>query len=456
MFYQDEKGGIEPGLIEAWHISDDGRTYTFTVRQGVKWHNGRLLDAEDIAFNFRYWILSPLSKHNTSAILIKNVISCDATGPHQVTVKLKHPQPLLLDWLSDSASSIVVPKEYGMMDADKVRQQPFGTGSWKFDSRSLGEDIRYTAFTEHWRKVPQFKDLVLKLIPEPSTRLAMMQRGEADIIDVPLSFRKEVAGVPVKVIRAADAFSSYLFFAGMYKDKEAPGYDPKLPWRDKRVRQALNLAIDREAIADHVFQGEARPAAVIEPLPAQLGFKASWKPYPFRPDEAKALLAEAGYPNGFEINLESYPRPGVPDIPLMVEAVADYWNRIGVKAKLVTTEWAVIRPLVARQQAKDFAAPITQGMGVPDVLTVILGSQLHFFNSSPVVDAAIAQVETAATVEQTATALGNLGDAMIAEYALVPIDLLNQIYGVDPKTIVSWPVRPHQGGLNRLAYATKV
>jgi ABC-type transport system substrate-binding protein len=258
------------------------------------------------------------------------------------------------------------------------------------------------------------------------------------------------------VIRAADAFSSYLFFSGMYLDEKAPGYDLKLPWRHRSVREALNLAIDRQVIADRVFQGEARPCAVIEPLPSQLGFKTSWQPYPYEPDKAKTLLREAGYPDGFEINLMSYPRPGVPDIPLMVEAIADYWSRIGVRAKIVKTEWDVIRPRMAAQQAKDFAAPITQGLGVPDILTVILGSQLHFFHSSEIVNAAIDAVNKAATVQQMEIALGNLGDAMLTEQALVPVALLNQLYVVDPKTVGSWPVHGHQGGPNSFAYATKV
>jgi ABC-type transport system substrate-binding protein len=105
----------------------------------------------------------------------------------------------------------------------------------------------------------------------------MLKRGEVDIIDVPLSFKKEIAGLPITVFRAADAFSSYLFFSGMYQE-QAPGYDAQLPWRNRAVRRALNLAIDRQAIADHVFGSEARPAAVIQPLPSQLGFKPSWHP----------------------------------------------------------------------------------------------------------------------------------------------------------------------------------
>ncbi len=455
MFYRDEKGKIQPGLISSWSFSSALKTLTMKVRQGVKWHNGRALDAEDIAFNFKYWITPNTSKHNTTSVLSKNIVSYAVTGPDEVVVKLKKPQALFLDWLSEAVSAVVVPKEYGTMDASQVREHPIGTGAWKFVSRSLGENVKYEAVADHWRKSASFKNLEMRLVPEPSTRLAMLRRGETDIIDVPLSFKKEIKGLPLKVIGAKDAFSSYLFLTGMYKDPKAPAYDANIPWRKREVREALNIAIDRQGISDFIFQGEARPGVVALPLPAQPGYKASWSPYPYDPDRAKKLLAEAGYPNGFDIKLMSYPRPGVPDIPLMVEAVADFWSRIGVNVTIEKTEWGAIRPLVRGRQVNDFAAPITQGLASPDVIAILLGPPFYFFNISPEITAAGTAVKGAKNGEEMARALGQLGDAVIKEYALVPISLLNQIYVVDPKTVGTWPVHAHQGGPNSFEYATK-
>lgn len=455
MFTRDSNGQIQPGLISAWKSSADGLTVTMTVRQGVKWHNGRELDAEDIAFNFKYWITASVSKHNTTSVIGKNVASYEVTGKHEVVVKLKKPQAMFLDWLAEPVTAIVVPREYGSMDKNDARENPIGTGPWKFVSRSLGENIRFEAFTDHWRQVPQFKNLEFLLVPEPSTRLAMLKRAEVDIIDVPLSFKKEIEGLSLKVIRASDAFSSYLVFTGLYKDPKAPAYDPNVPWRKFKVRQALNLAIDRQAISDHVFQGEARPAVVPLPLPSQIGYKASWKPYPYEPDKAKKLIVEAGYPDGFEIKLMSYPRPGVPDVPLMIEAVADYWSRVGVKVKITKTEWGAIRPTVRARKVNDFATPITQGMANPDVIAILLGPPFYFFTLSPQVDAAVAAVKGAGNSKQMAAGLAQIGDAMIDQYAVVPIALLNQIYVANPKTIGNWPVVAHQGGANRFEYATR-
>ena len=455
MFYRNPEGKIQPGLIDSWSFSDDGLTLTMKVRQGVKWHNGRPLDAEDIAFNFKYWITPNTSKHNTTSVLSPNIESYAVTAPDEVVVKLKKPQALFLDWLSEAVSAVVVPKEYGTMDPAVVREHPIGTGAWKFASRSLGENVKFEAVPGHWRQSPSFKELEFRLIPEPSTRLAMLRRGETDIIDVPLSFKKELKDLPLNVVRAEDAFSSYLFFAGMYKDPSAPAYDSTLPWRKRAVREALNLAIDRQAISDFIFQGEARPAVVPLPLPAQPGYKGDWSPYPYDPDKAKKLLADAGYPSGFELKLISYPRPGVPDIPLMIEAVADYWSRVGVKVTIEKSEWGAIRPLVRGRQVKDFAAPITQGLASPDVIAILLGPPFYFFNISPEIEAAGAAVKGAKSGDEMADALGKLGDAMIEQQAVVPISLLNQIYVVDPESVGSWPVHAHQGGPNSFEYAGK-
>ena len=140
----------------------------------------------------------------------------------------------------------------------------------------------------------------------------------------------------------------------------------------------------------------------------------------------------------------SYPRPGVPDIPLMVEAVADIWSRIGINVTIEKTEWGAIRPLVRGRQVNNFGAPITQGLASPDIIAILLGPPFYFFNTSAEITPAGAAVKGARTGEEMARALGELGDAVIKEYALVPISLPNQIYVVDPKTVGSWPVHAHQ------------
>ncbi|MCG8548030.1 MAG: ABC transporter substrate-binding protein [Alphaproteobacteria bacterium] len=454
MFYEGEDGKIEPGLIEKWTLADDNVTWTFDVRKGVKFHNGRELDADDIVFNFKSWITSDKSKHNVTTVLTKSVDTVKATGKHQVEVKLKKPQALFIQWLSEAASAIVVPREYGKMSPAEARENPIGTGPWKFVSRSLGEKAVFSAVADHWRKTPAFKELELRAVPEPSTRLAMLKRGEADIIDVPLSFKRELDGQPFDIARAKDAFSAYVFFTGMYQDKKAPAYNPDLPWRKAKVREALNLAVNRQAIADHIFQGEARPAAVPLPLPSHIGYKSSWSPPAYDPAKAKKLLAEAGYPDGFEIELMSFPRPGVPDIPLMIEAIADLWSRIGVTVKIVKTDWGAIRPAV-RARKVAYAAPLTQGKSNPDVMAILIGAPFYMFTISPQLNDAVAAVKSAGTADQMSAALGRLGDEMQAANAVVPVALLNQVYATNPKKIGSWPVKAHQGGANGFEFVSK-
>lgn len=454
MFYEGKDGAVDPGLIEKWVLAEDKVTWMFHVRKGVKFHNGRELDAADIVYNFNSWITSSQSKHNVTTVLTKSIDTVKETGKYTVEVKLKQPQALFIQWLSEAASAVVVPREYGEMDPVQARENPIGTGPWKFVSRSLGERAVFSATSAHWRQTPEFKELELRAVPEPSTRLAMLKRGEADVIDVPLSFKRELDGQPFDIARAEDAFSAYVFFTGMYQDKEAPAYNPDLPWRNLKVRQALNLAINRQAIADHIFQGEARPAAVPLPLPSHIGYKKSWAAPAYDPEKAKKLLAEAGYADGFEIELMSFPRPGVPDIPLMIEAVADLWSRIGVKVKIVKTDWGAIRPAV-RARKVTYAAPLTQGKSNPDVMAILIGAPFYMFTISPELNEAVSDVKSAGTAEEMSSALGDLGDQMQAASAVVPVALLNQVYATNPKKIAAWPVKAHQGGANGFEFIKK-
>jgi ABC-type transport system substrate-binding protein len=190
------------------------------------------------------------------------------------------------------------------------------------------------------------------------------------------------------------------------------------------------------------------------PLPSQIGYNKDWKAPAYDPERAKALLAKAGYPDGFEIELMSYPRPGVPDMPLMIEAVADLWSRIGVKVKIVKTEWGAIRPAVRARQTK-YAAPLTQGKSNPDVMAILLGAPFYMFMLSPSLDEAIAAVKSAGTREEMADAMRRLGDEMQKAHAVVPVAYLNQVYAVNPKTVANWPVKAHQGGANGFEFITK-
>jgi len=292
-------------------------------------------------------------------------------------------------------------------------------------------------------------------VPEASSRIAMLQRGEADIIDIPLSQEREVDGLPFKVIRVPNSLSAYLFFTGMYDDKSAKGYDLNLPWRKLKVREALNMAINRQAILHRIFHDEGVAAPVPFPMPGGLGYDSAWKNYEYDPARAKKMLADAGYPNGFDITLYSLPRPGLPDFPLLVEAVADDWSRIGLHVKIVNTQWSTVRGPQRNKALTGGAIALTFGPVNSDGIRGNIAAPFYNFALSPELNADEQAIKTSKTEQDLVNAVQKLGTDERVLSAYVPLFFFNSIYVVNPKKVATWDVRAHFGAPDNFDTITK-
>ena len=452
-FFDADGAEILPGLIEEWSSSDDGLTWVFQVRQGVKWHNGRELDAEDIKWNFD-WMQTRV--HDTGTVLRDLMESVEVTGPNEVTVVLSSPVPLILDWLSATSSYALVPREYEDMTTQEWLANPIGSGPWRYVDHSVGEFIRYEAVEDHWRKVPEFKELIMTVVPEDSTRLAMLSQGDVDLIDAPLSFFPEIeaSSANLNIVSVKQGVSAGVYFTGVYNDAEAPAFDPDRPWAKKEVREALNLAVDKQAIIDTILFGQAELAIVASVLPWQVGWSDSWEPHPYDPERAKQLLIDAGYLDGFSVTVHAYPRPGIPDLPLVIEAVAADWSRLGLDVEIFPSDWpGIARPLVRSGEA-DFLLGHSLGVFAADLDKVLWRAPNRYFETSALLNAALDGLNSARTRDEIAAAIGRVGDAVIAEFAWVPVAIVNQIYVSNADTIGDAPIVAHAGGLNHLEYVT--
>ena len=444
---------VLPGLIEEWQSSDDGLTWTFTVRSGVRWHNGRELDADDIKFNFD---LMETRLHDTATVLRDVLEEVVVTAPTEIQITLSEPVPLLLDWLSATSSYAIVPREYGEMTTEEWLANPIGTGPWRYVDHSVGDYIIFEALDEHWRKVPEFEKLEMRVVPEDSTRLAMISRGDVDLIEAPLSAIPEIenSDANLNVISVKQAVTAGVYLTGIYNEG-APAYDPERPWADRRVREALNLAVNREAIIENLLYGEAQPAVVASVLPWQLGWKDSWESYPYDPERARGLLEEAGYPDGFPVTVHAYPRPGIPDLPLVIEAVAADWSRIGIDVEIFPSDWAGIARPSVREGEADFLLGHSLGVFAPDLDLVLWREPNRWFETSDLVNGALDRLAAATTREEVAAAIGEVGDAVLEDFAWVPIAIVNQIYVANADTIGEAPIVAHAGGLNHLEFVTR-
>ncbi len=325
---------MAPSLAESWTVSADQRTYDFQLRKGVTFHNGDAFTAEDARFSFL---------RAKGAILHQKVQAVTVVDPHHLRIALHEPWPDFMTFYGTlvSGAGWVVPKAYvEQVGNDGFKRRPVGLGPYKFVSNTPGVELVLEAFEAYWRKTPTVKRLVMKSIPEPTTRLAMLLRDE---VDVAYLLDAQLATTVKRTPKLNLAFSGgigtlYLDFLEMW--------DPKSPWADPRVRLAASLAIDRKAISEAETLGASPPTGNIVPPSFEHALKIDADPYD--PARARQLLAEAGYPNGFEAG-DLYPWPPYFGAG---EAVITNLNAIGIRARLRTMERAAFYAALSSKKLK--------------------------------------------------------------------------------------------------------
>jgi len=314
-----------PALAESWSESPDGLTYEFKLRPNLKFHNGDPCTAEDVAFSFTRYKGVGAAEFKAK---VKNVEAVDA---RTVRFHLSQPWPDFMTFYGTTATAagIVVPKKYlEQVGEDGFKKHPIGMGPYKFVSHIPGIELVLEANEAYWRHPPYIKRIVMKGVPEGTTRLAMLKRGEADIaFALEGEVAEEVKRDPkLTLVDTRHASIQWLDFAEQW--------NPKSPWHDKRVRLAANYALDRQAINEAACLGFCPPTAVI--IPRVMDFALQTEPLPYDPEKAKQLLKEAGYPNGFDAG-ELAP---IPPFYVMGESVVNYLNAVGIRVTMRTMERA--------------------------------------------------------------------------------------------------------------------
>jgi len=315
---------LAPCLAESFSASEDGLAYDFVMRKGAKFHNGDPVTAEDVKYSFERY-------RGASHDLIKDrVAAVETPDPAHVKFQLKAPWPDFLTFYAiASGAGWIVPKKYAeRLGDDGFKKAPIGAGPYKFVSFTPGVELVLEAFDQYWRKTPSVKRLVFKSIPEETTRLAALQRGEIDLV---YSIRGELAeelrrtpGLTLKPVSPPAPF--WVYFADQW--------DPKSPWHDERVRRAASLAIDREAMNEAITLGYSKVTGSIIPH----SFEFFWQPPmpAYDPTKAQQLLAEVGHSSGFNTG-EFYCDSSYANV---AEAVLDNLQAVGFQVQLRPLERA--------------------------------------------------------------------------------------------------------------------
>ncbi len=338
---------ITPILAEKWELAPDGLSWIYTIRKGIKFHNGEDLTADDVKFSFERWA----SKESYYAWLRDMTEKIEKVDDYTVRVYTKGKQPYIpaiAALASSSPMGIVMPKDYIEQNGlPYYERQPIGTGPFKFVRQVPGDMVEYEALPKHWRQTAEFKKLTVILMPEETTRIASIKTNAVDAIDLGLEGAVELDKAGLRTY-ALDTMSPMVVLHGAYEAKGAG-----MPTADIRVRQALSLAIDRDDIIKNFFYDKATAppppflSANAGDIDSKYWMDYAAKAYRYDPAEATKLLKEAGYPNGFNIKLYSFAIRGTPYLPRMAEIVQGYWSKIGVKTEIVPMDWGAFQKLRA-------------------------------------------------------------------------------------------------------------
>ena len=347
-----ERGSTKlvPALAESWNVSEDGLTFTFALRKGVKFHSTKYFkpkrdfNADDVLFSFNRQRLEAHPYHKVSGGDYKYWGYMDMTpaireinkiDDYTVQIVLNSPEaPFLSNLAMDFAS--IHSKEYAdkLSSAgtpEKIDSQPIGTGPFAFVDYQKDSMIRYKAHPKYFRGKAAIDKLVFSITPEASVRYAKLQNGECHVMPFP---------APADLVAMKkDKNVNLLSKEGLNVGYLAFNVEQK-PFDNKLIRQALNYATNKDAIMDAVFQGAGKVAK--NPIPPTIwSYNESIRDYEYNPAKAKELLAQAGFPNGFKTNIWAMPvqRPYNPNAKRMAEVIQADWAKVGVQAEIVSFEW---------------------------------------------------------------------------------------------------------------------
>lgn len=336
---------LGPRLARSWTVSPDGLTYTFDLRTDVKWHDGTPFTSEDVKFTFEQ-VIREGSVNVRFAQWRGNLDRMETPSPDRFIMRLKKPDFSAIFGVAapgPATQSIFSKTHFTTLGEDGAAAKPIGTGPWRFVEYKASELIRATAIEGQWRKTPYFQELVIRQVPEEATRLAMVLRGEADLAQVGLSATKQLTDAGMNLFVQPNAYALIISLQGQYLPTRAK-FSKAVPWaadpadataweRARKVREALDISIDRKAIVSTILAGMAVPAAYPYAVPGSSFEDASLKVPTFDVSRAKQLLADAGYASGFDMNLLLVEASGRPLGPEVGQAVAQYWQAIGVRVK---------------------------------------------------------------------------------------------------------------------------
>lgn len=458
-------GDYVPELAQQWEMAPDGKSWTITLRKGVPFHdNWGEFTAKDVRHSL--FLLTQPEAVQTDTGLWRSLLGIDKADSidtvaqkvaqmvqivhdHQVIIRTHLAAPDLVDNLSANTDLVIESKaRWDAGGKELYSKKVVGTGPFEFVERKLGVHVLYKRVENHWRHTPEYKELEFRWVPEGVTRLASLLTEEVHVADVERVLQKDAVAKGMQIVPSTLSGNlAVWYFGGLYfasPDK----LNSKVPFVDKRVRQAMNLAINRQAIADNLLLGKAHMARVAtyhQGLDSRRWpgmWNAAWDTrfeelYGYNPAKARELLQQAGYPNGFEFTVYLYPLAGLPEQVDIGQAMALDWQAIGLQPKLVEVDFPRVRELY-RTKAIHGAVWGLRGRALPpDAIRIINRSQdgVIYAYEHPFIDGKLQELGRELEPAQRGRILRELGDHKFYEFAELPLFWLYAEAAVNPRVI---------------------
>jgi peptide/nickel transport system substrate-binding protein len=409
----------EPCLAESCTASADGLSHSFVLRAGATFHNGAPVTAEDVKFSFERY------RGNAAGFIKEKVAAVETPDPRRVIFRLHQPWPdFLLYYSSVTGAGWIVPKKYvESVGEDGFKKEPIGAGPYKFASFIPGVELVMEAFDGYWRKAPTVKKLVWKVIPDETTRLAALKRGE---VDLAYSIRGELAeelqrapGLALKPVVINSPF--WIYFADQW--------DPKSPWHDARVRKAVTLALDREGINQAITLGHSLLTGSIVPK----DYEFYWQPpkIPHDPAAARRLLAEAGFRGGFDAG-EYYCDSSYANLG---EAALNGLAEVGIRLKLRPIERAAFTKGYSEKKYRNIIQGGSGAFGnaATRMETFVVKGGAYVYGSYPDIDELFAQQAAETDRAKRATILQRMQQLVHERTVYAPLWQLAFLNGQGPR-----------------------
>jgi ABC-type transport system substrate-binding protein len=439
-------GDYTPRLAEKWEVSPDLKEWTFYLRKGVQFHYGfGEFTAKDVVHS--HALLVRQDSTSASAPLWREAEEIKVVNDYQVVFRLKRPMSIIPYIASRAGELRIVSKaQWDKEGLEGFEKRPAGTGSYRYVGRQTGISVEYERVDNHWGEKPEFKELEIRVVPEETTRFAMLMSGEAHIVDLPRELQKDAVSKGMKVFSSSQPVDwMSIYFGGQYYMPGDPKFQANVPWTNKKVRQALNMAVNRQEILKTIFAGKGTLAYVSGWLPISEGWNPEWEKkfdqtYGYNPAKAKELLKEAGYPSGMKLKLLAFTNPGESEGPQVADALGIYFKEVGIEAEIEVIDWARIRDMFRNKNIHCCIWPnIISWRPVEDWIRVVHYSkaQNHHFEDEFIDKHYLALRDTVDSAERQRLARA-IGDHLYEEFPDMPLIWFYNEVVVNPKVVADW------------------